>query len=136
MSFSSINWQEGLLKICRNSLPFICQFSTILIGSAPAMVKRILTNTVTDSWLRNTRLFLQSKHSSDERGQRTLPVASPYRGSPKLLHLLINNTSIKGEGEGEWNACKNGRPKQLHSSWHTPYQGHKLNPSRERRSMT
>jgi len=46
------------------------------------------------------------------RRQKTLPVAIPYRGSPGPLHLLIDSTGIKAEGEGEWNARKHGGPKR------------------------
>lgn len=46
------------------------------------------------------------------RRQKTLPVAIPYLGSPGSLHLLIDSTSIKAEGEGEWNARKHGGPKR------------------------
>jgi hypothetical protein len=38
------------------------------------------------------------------RRQRTLPVAIPFRGLSGPLHLLIDSTGIKAEGEGEWNA--------------------------------
>jgi len=40
------------------------------------------------------------------RRQRTLSVAIPYRGSAGPLHLLVDSTGIKAEGEGEWNARK------------------------------
>ena len=46
------------------------------------------------------------------RRQKTLPVAIPYRSSPGPLHLLIDSTGIKAEGEGEWNARKHGGPKR------------------------
>ena len=35
-----------------------------------------------------------------------------YRGSKGPLHLLIDSTGIKVEGEGEWNAGKHGSPKR------------------------
>jgi hypothetical protein len=38
------------------------------------------------------------------RRQRTLSVAVPYRGSARPLHLFVDSTGIKAEGEGEWNA--------------------------------
>ena len=38
------------------------------------------------------------------RRQKALPVCIPYRGSSGPLHLLIDSTGIKAEGEGEWNA--------------------------------
>jgi len=46
------------------------------------------------------------------RRQKTLAVNIPYRGSKGPLHLLIDSTGIKVEGEGEWNARKNGGPKR------------------------
>lgn len=46
------------------------------------------------------------------RRQKTLPVAIPYRGSKGPLHLLIDSTGIKAEGEGELNARKHGGPKR------------------------
>jgi Transposase DDE domain len=46
------------------------------------------------------------------RRQKTLSVAIPYRGSAGPLHLLVDSTGIKAEGEGEWNARKHGGPKR------------------------
>ena len=46
------------------------------------------------------------------RRQKTLKVHIPYRGSQGPLHLLIDTTGIKVEGEGEWNARKHGGPKR------------------------
>jgi hypothetical protein len=37
-----------------------------------------------------------------------LKVNIPYRGSQGPLHLLVDSTGIKVEGEGEWNARKHG----------------------------
>ena len=50
--------------------------------------------------------------STLSRRQRTLDVTIPYRGSQGPLHLLIDSTGIKVEGEGEWNARKHGDPKR------------------------
>lgn len=36
-----------------------------------------------------------------------------YRGSGDPLHLLIDSTCIKVEGEGEWNARKHGGTKGI-----------------------
>jgi transposase len=46
------------------------------------------------------------------RRQKTLAVNIPYRGSRGPLHLLVDSTGIKVEGEGEWNARKHGGPKR------------------------
>ena len=46
------------------------------------------------------------------RRQKTLNVSFPYRGGTGPLHLLIDATGIKAEGEGEWNARKYGGPKK------------------------
>ena len=46
------------------------------------------------------------------RRQKALSVAIPYKGSAGPLHLLIDSTGIKAEGEGEWNARKHGGPKR------------------------
>lgn len=50
--------------------------------------------------------------STLSRRQKTLAVSIPYRGSNGPLHLLIDSTGIKVEGEGEWNARKHGGPKR------------------------
>ena len=50
--------------------------------------------------------------STLSRRQKTLKVNIPYRGSDGPLHLLIDSTGIKVEGEGEWNARKHGGPKR------------------------
>ncbi len=46
--------------------------------------------------------------STLSRRQKTLAVNIPYRGSRGPLHLLIDSTGIKVEGEGEWHARKHG----------------------------
>ena len=46
------------------------------------------------------------------RRQKTLSVAIPYRGGTGPLTLLIDSTGIKAEGEGKWNAPKQGGPKR------------------------
>ena len=50
--------------------------------------------------------------STLSRRQKTLKVTIPYRGSQGPLHLLIDRTGIKVEGEGEWNARKHGGSKR------------------------
>lgn len=46
--------------------------------------------------------------STLSRRQKTLKVYIPYRGSEGPLHLLIDSTGIKVEGEGEWSAREHG----------------------------
>ena len=50
--------------------------------------------------------------STLSRRQKTLAVNILYRGSKGPLHLLIDSTGIKVEGEGEWHARKHGGPKR------------------------
>lgn len=50
--------------------------------------------------------------STLSRRQKTLEVNIPYRGSDGPLHLLVDSTGIKVEGEGEWNARKHGGTKR------------------------
>ena len=50
--------------------------------------------------------------STLSRRQKTLKVIIPHRGSQDPLHLLIDSTGIKVEGEGEWNARKHGGTKR------------------------
>lgn len=50
--------------------------------------------------------------STLSRRQKALAVNIPYRGSKGPLHLLIDSTGIKVEGEGEWHARKHGGPRR------------------------
>ena len=50
--------------------------------------------------------------STLSRRQKTLKVNIPYRGSQGTLHLLMDSTGIKVEGEGEWNSRKHGSTKR------------------------
>ena len=54
--------------------------------------------------------FVHDRLSTLSRRQKTLAVNIPYRGSKGPLHLLIDSTGIKVEGEGEWHARKHGGP--------------------------
>lgn len=53
--------------------------------------------------------------STLSRRQKSLTVDIPYRGSDGPLHLLIDSTGIKVEGEGEWHTRKHGASK--HRIW-------------------
>lgn len=53
--------------------------------------------------------------STLSRRQAILAVCIPYRGSKGPLHLRLDSTAIKVEGEGEWGARKYGDPK--HRVW-------------------
>ncbi len=46
--------------------------------------------------------------STLSRRQKTLAVNISYRGPKGPLHLLIDSTGIKVEGEGEWHTCEHG----------------------------
>ena len=50
--------------------------------------------------------------STLSRRQKGLAVNIPHRRSLGPLHLLIDSTGIKVEGEGEWNARKHGGAKR------------------------
>jgi hypothetical protein len=50
--------------------------------------------------------------STLSRRQKTLAVNIPYQGTKGPLHLLIDSTGTKVEGEGEWHARKHGGPKR------------------------
>ena len=52
--------------------------------------------------------------STLSRRQKGLDVAIPYRPTTGALHLLIDSTGIKAEGEGKWFAKKHGpsKPRQ------------------------
>ena len=50
--------------------------------------------------------------STLSRRQKTLDVTIPYRGSKGAIHLLVDSTGIKVEGEGEWHARKHGGSKR------------------------
>ena len=50
--------------------------------------------------------------STLSRRQKTLKVKIPYRRSDGPLHLLVDSTGIKVQGEGEWNARKHGGAKR------------------------
>ena len=46
------------------------------------------------------------------RRQKILNVSLPYNGGNGPMNLLIDNSGLKSEGEGEWNSSKHGGPKR------------------------
>ena len=50
--------------------------------------------------------------SSLSRWHKTFNVTIPYRGSKGALHLLVDSTSLKVEGEGEWHMRSHGSSKR------------------------
>ena len=50
--------------------------------------------------------------STLSRRQKSLKASIPCRGSQGPLHLLIDSTGIKVDGEGEWSASKHDGPKR------------------------
>jgi len=46
--------------------------------------------------------------SGNHGRQKAQAVNIPYRGAKGPLHLLIDSTGIKVEGEGEWHARRHG----------------------------
>jgi Transposase DDE domain len=53
-----------------------------------------------------------SDFSTLSRRQQALAVNMLFQGFQWPLHLLIDTTGIKVEGEGEWSARKHGGPKR------------------------
>ena len=81
----------------------------------PETIRRIVSaRTLFGMALRQTTGFVESllrligldwavpDFSTLSHRQKTLKVNIPYRGSDGPLHLLIDSTGIKVEGEGEW----------------------------------
>ena len=92
--------------------------------SAPAIQACVTMKVLFGMALRQTTGFVESllrlidldwavpNFSALSRRQKTLKVNIPFRGSQGPLHLLIDSTGIKVEGEGEWNARKHGGTKR------------------------
>ena len=86
---------------------------TCLTMKVPIGMALRQTTGFVESLLRLTGLdWTVPDFSTLSRRQKTLAVNIPYRGSKGPLHLLIDSTGIKVEGEGEWHARKHGGPKQ------------------------
>lgn len=110
----SMNW-EGLPTGRRGRQP----------GYSDAAIQTCLTLKVLFGFaLRQTTGFVESllrlaglawsvpDFSTLSRRQKSLTVDIPYRGSDAPLHLLIDSTGIKVEGEGEWHRRKHGSSKR------------------------
>ena len=109
-----MNWdaepsgKRGRSRIFSDAAIQTCLTMKVLFG----MALRQTTGFV-ESLLRLTGLDWDvPDFSTISRRQRTLAVIIPYRGAKGPLHLLIDSTGIKVEGEGEWNARKHGGSKR------------------------
>jgi len=109
-----MNWDaepygnRGRLQTFSDAAIQTCLTMKVLFGTALHQ-----TTGFVESLLRLTELdWVVPDFSTICRRQRTLAVNIPYRGSKGPLHLLIDSTGIKVEGEGEWNARKHGGPKR------------------------
>ena len=136
-SYKTLNWPEynkalkgrGSLKIWFDPDMIWAATPTGKRGRQPvysdAAVQTCLTMKVLFGMaLRQTTGFVESllrlisldwdvpDFSTLSRRQKTLAVNIPHRGSQGPLHLLIDSTGIKVEGEGEWNARKHGGAKR------------------------
>jgi transposase len=98
----------GRQQTCSDTAIQTCLTMKVLFG----MALRQTTGFV-ESLLRLVGLdWTVPDFSTLSRRQKTLAVNIPYRGSKGPLHLLIDITGIKVEGEGEWHARKHGGPKR------------------------
>ncbi|MFT6535694.1 MAG: hypothetical protein ACJAQU_000591 [Loktanella salsilacus] len=109
-----MNWdakpsgKRGRSRIFSDAAIQTCLTMKVLFGMALRQ-----TTSFVESLLRLTGLDWDvPDFSTISRRQRTLAINIPYRGAKGPLHLLIDSTGIKVEGEGEWNARKHGGPKR------------------------
>jgi hypothetical protein len=78
--------------------------------------------------------------STLSRRQKTLKVNIPFRGSEGPLHLLIDSTGIKVEGEGEWTeegqqTVRGTVCPTMAQAWRRQTQGLAQDPYRHRREI-
>jgi hypothetical protein len=100
--------KRGRQPACSDAAIQTCLTMKVLFG----MALRQTTGFV-ESLLRLTGLdWAVPDFSTLSRRQKSLKVNIPYRGSDGPLHLLVDSTGIKVEGEGEWNARKHGGTKR------------------------
>jgi hypothetical protein len=100
--------KRGRQQDCSDAAIQTCLTMKVLFG----MALRQTTGFV-ESLLRLVGLdWAVPNFSTLSRRQKTFKVNIPYRGSDGPLHLLIDSTWIKVEGEGEWNARRHGGTKR------------------------
>jgi hypothetical protein len=127
--YNEVLKRRGLLTICFDS-EMIQQAAPIgkrgrPHGCSDAPIQICLTiNVLFGMALRQTTGFVESllrltglgwsvpNFSALSRRQKTLKINIPFRGSQGPLHLLIDGTGIKAEGESDWNARKHGGTKR------------------------
>ena len=106
------SYSDAAIQTC---LSMKVLFGMVEIG-APLVRTTISTRQTTgfvESLLRPVGLdWTVPNFSTQSRRQKTLAANIPYHGSKGPLHLLIDSTGIKVEGECEWHARKHGGPKR------------------------
>lgn len=100
--------RRGRQQTCSDAAIRTCLTMKVLFGMAlrhtTGFVERLLRLVGLD--------WTVPDFSTLSRRQKTLAINIPYRGSKGPLHLLIDSTGIKVEGEGERHARKHGGPKR------------------------
>ena len=100
--------RRGRQQTCSDAAIQTCLSMKVLFGMALRQ-----TTGVVESLLRLVGLdWTVPDFSTLSRRQKALAVNIPYRGSKGPLHLLIDSTGIRVEGDREWHARKHGGPKR------------------------
>jgi hypothetical protein len=98
----------GRQRDCGDAAIQTCLTMKVLFGMAPRQ-----TTAFVECLLRLIGLdWTVPDFGTLSRRQKMLKVNIPYPGSNGPLHLLVDSTGIKVEGEGEWNARKHGGGKR------------------------
>jgi hypothetical protein len=100
--------KRGRQRDCGDAAIQTCLTMKVLFGMAPRQ-----TTGFVECLLRLIGLdWTVPDFGTLSRRQKMLKVNIPYPGSNGPLHLLVDSTGIKVEGEGEWNARKHGGGKR------------------------
>jgi hypothetical protein len=99
---------RGRQRVYSGAAAQICVTMKVLFGTALRQ-----TTGFVESLLSLIALDLDlPDFSARSHRQKTLVVSTLHRASRGPLHLLIDNTGIKVEGEGDWNARRHGGAKR------------------------